>query len=230
MRAGPLTLVDLLQLRRFLETLEPFAEESFAKIRDLDAEAAGLRPAQITRRNVKTIRSILAKLRRQSTTLRQIQDLVGCRVVVHDIIDRNKWLTALASIFTVAQIADRRPSPQHGYRAVHFIIREGPLRFEVQLRTLLQDRWANVVEKLDDRLGTELKYGAGNRLILDELQELSTVNHKIRTYRREHPGDAATAAATSNQTRSFLEASRRRTSLEQHRARPWHHCLARHRR
>jgi len=96
-------------------------------------------------------------------------------VVVHDIIDRNKWLTALASIFTVAQIADRRPSPQHGYRAVHFIIREGPLRFEVQLRTLLQDRWANVVEKLDDRLGTELKYGAGNRLILDELQELSTV-------------------------------------------------------
>jgi hypothetical protein len=62
LRAGPLTLVDLLQLRRFLETLEPFAEESFAKIRDLDAEAAGLRPAQITRRNVKTIRSIPAKL------------------------------------------------------------------------------------------------------------------------------------------------------------------------
>jgi len=130
LRGGPLTLADLQQLRRFLETLEPFAEGTFAKIRDLDAEAAGLRSAQITRRNVKTIRSILAKLRRQSTTLRPIQDLVGCRVVVHDIVDHNEWLTALSSIFTVAQIVDRRPIPQHGYRAVHFIIRDGALRFE----------------------------------------------------------------------------------------------------
>jgi ppGpp synthetase/RelA/SpoT-type nucleotidyltranferase len=174
LRAGPLTLADLLQLRRFLETLEPFAEGTFAKIRDLDAEAAGLRSAQITRRNVKTIRSILAKLRRQSTTLRQIQDLVGCRLVVHDIVDQNEWLTALSSIFTVAQIVDRRPSPQHGYRAVHFIVRDGALRFEVQLRTVLQDRWANIVEKLDDRLGTQLKYGSGNKAILDGLQELAT--------------------------------------------------------
>jgi ppGpp synthetase/RelA/SpoT-type nucleotidyltranferase len=174
LRAEPLTLADLLQLRRFLETLEPFAERTFAKIRDLDAEAAGLRSAQITRRNVKTIRSTRAKLRRQSTTLRQIQDLVGCRVVVHDIVDQTEWLAALSSIFTVAQIVDRRPSPQHGYRAVHFIVRDGALRFEVQLRTVLQDRWANIVEKLDDRLGTQLKYGSGNKAILDGLQELAT--------------------------------------------------------
>jgi ppGpp synthetase/RelA/SpoT-type nucleotidyltranferase len=87
LRAGPLTLADLQQLRRFLETLEPFAETTFAQIRDIDAGAVGLRPAQIARRNVKTIRSVVAKLRRQTTKLVQIQDLVGCRLVVPDAID-----------------------------------------------------------------------------------------------------------------------------------------------
>lgn len=173
LRAGPLTLADLQQLRRFLDTLEPFAEGAFSKIRDLDIEAAGLQPAQITRRNVKTIRSIVAKLRRQTTKLVQVQDLVGCRIVVPDIVDQDEWVIGLATIFPTAQVVDRRTTPQHGYRAVHLILRDGIKRFEIQLRTFIQDRWANIVEKIADRLGIEVKYGGGNQEIRAWLTEIS---------------------------------------------------------
>ena len=129
LRAGPLTLDDLQQLRRFLETLETFAEETFSKIRD---RPEGLRSAQITRRNVKTIRSIVAKLRRQTTKLVQVQDLVGCRIVVPDVIDQDAWKRSLERLFPTAQVVDRRVAPQNGYRAVHLIVRDGIQRFEVQ--------------------------------------------------------------------------------------------------
>lgn len=173
LRAGPLTLPDLRQLGRFLETLEPFAEETYAKIREIDAATSGLRSAQIMRRSVKTTRSILAKLRRQTTTLVQVQDLVGCRIVVPDVIDQNAWLSALASLFPSARVVDRRKIPSNGYRAVHLIVREGIRRFEIQLRTVSQESWANVVEKTADRLGVEIKYGGGEAHIQRLLLSIS---------------------------------------------------------
>jgi ppGpp synthetase/RelA/SpoT-type nucleotidyltranferase len=148
LRVGPLSLSDLQQLRRYLDTLEPFAEETFARVRELSSKTAGLRAGQIARRNVKTVRSIVAKLRRQTTTLPQIQDLVGCRVVVPDIIDQSLWLERLKSAFPDSRIIDRRLEPRYGYRAVHIVVRDGNKRFEVQLRTLLQDRWLTSLKKL----------------------------------------------------------------------------------
>jgi ppGpp synthetase/RelA/SpoT-type nucleotidyltranferase len=171
LRAGPLTLADLRQLRRFLETLEPFAERTFSRIRNLGA--GGLRPAQITRRNVKTIRSIVAKLRRQTTKLVQVQDLIGCRIVVPDIIDQNQWINALERLFPGSALIDRRQAPRHGYRAIHLIVRDGIQRFEIQLRTVFQDEWANIVEKIDDRFGFALKYGRGDPAIARRLLHAS---------------------------------------------------------
>lgn len=176
LRRGPLALDDLRQLRAFLKTLEPFAEDIFAQVRDANADIANLRSARVVRRSSKTPRSILAKLRRQTTTLAQIQDLVGCRAVVPDIIDQDAWLTKLRSLFPTATIVDRRTkaSPS-GYRAVHVIVRNGIQRFEIQLRTALQDSWANIVERIADRLGLEIKYGGGNPLIQQVLGMLSEV-------------------------------------------------------
>jgi hypothetical protein len=91
-----------------------------------------------------------------------MQDLVGCRIVVGDIIDQNQWAYALNDLFPDAQVSDRRLDPHHGYRAVHIIVRNGIQRYEIQLRTMLQDGWANLVEKVDDRLGSALKYGVGD--------------------------------------------------------------------
>jgi putative GTP pyrophosphokinase len=181
LRDGLLTLIDLRQLRAFLQTLEPFAEETFSQIRDLETDAEGLQFAQTTRRNVKTTRSIIAKLRRQTTKLVQIQDLVGCRIVVPDIIDQNEWLDALTRLFPRAEVVDRRGRPQNGYRAVHVIVRDNGYRFEVQLRSVLQDRWANVVEKIADRHGIDIKYGGGNAAIQGWLREISLNIAKVES-------------------------------------------------
>jgi ppGpp synthetase/RelA/SpoT-type nucleotidyltranferase len=191
LRAGPLTLDDLRQLRAFLETLEPFAEETFARIRDLEREAAGLRLAQVTRRNIKTTRSIVAKLRRQTTKLVQIQDLVGCRIVVADPVDQNEWLTALGRVFPSAQTVDRRLNPQHGYRALHLIERVGNQRFEIQLRTRLQDQWANYVEKFDDRFRMGLKYGLGEVNVLNQLERASKSIANVEDFQRRFEVSAA---------------------------------------
>jgi ppGpp synthetase/RelA/SpoT-type nucleotidyltranferase len=176
LRAGPLTLADLQQLRRFVETLEPFAEETFTKIRTIDLNRLALSlPPAVIRRNVKTIKSVVAKLRRQSIGLRQMQDIVGCRIVVDDCIDQKRYLAELRALFPSAEIVDRTKLPQHGYRAIHIIVREGSKRFEIQLRTRLQDRWANIVEKIADSLGIEIKYGGGSESVQKALGELSDV-------------------------------------------------------
>jgi ppGpp synthetase/RelA/SpoT-type nucleotidyltranferase len=125
------------------------------------------------RRNVKAIRSIVAKLRRQTTKLVQIQDLIGCRIIIPVIADQDKWTIALSSIFPTAQIVDRRDAPTNGYRGVHLIVRGGLQRFEIQLRTALQERWATIVEKIADKLGLEIKYGAGASDVQSMLQEMS---------------------------------------------------------
>lgn len=53
---------------------------------------------------------------------------------------------------------------------------------EIQVRTLLQHRWAEYSEKLADRLGFELKYGSGPeeaRSILSDSSELIAENEKL---------------------------------------------------
>jgi putative GTP pyrophosphokinase len=181
---GPLTLEDLRQLRRYLETLEPFADRTFADILRVSKQFPELRPARITRRNVKTIRSVLAKLRRQTITLRQIQDLVGCRIVVPDIIDQENWNTALETVFPRAQIINRTTTPQHGYRAVHLIVRQGNERFEIQLRTMFQDEWANIVEKIDDKFGSRFKYGVGDSTIFRSLLRLGESIAQLEAFQK----------------------------------------------
>lgn len=55
-------------------------------------------------------------------------------------------------------IADPKPS---GYRALHLIVSRGGHPIEVQLRTTLQDAWANQVEDDGRQIGVGLKFGAG---------------------------------------------------------------------
>ena len=50
---------------------------------------------------------------------------------------------------------------QSGYRALHHIVRRSGRLVEVQLRTLLQDVWANQVEEDSRRLGVGYKFGGG---------------------------------------------------------------------
>jgi ppGpp synthetase/RelA/SpoT-type nucleotidyltranferase len=119
----------------------------------------------------KQFRSIVAKLERQRTRLSRIQDLLGFRVVVDRIGDQELLIDALPSGPDWTYI-DRRQTPSHGYRAVH-IVRHGSLgSVEVQIRTLLQHRWAELSEYFDRR-DPGVKYGHGDEEVRRMLELLS---------------------------------------------------------
>src|SRR5438552_3337035 len=54
-----------------------------------------------------------------------------------------------------------REQPSHGYRAVHVIPVVEGRPIEIQVRTYLQQRWAEVSEKYSDVVDPALKYGGG---------------------------------------------------------------------
>jgi len=58
------------------------------------------------------------------------------------------------------KVIDRRASPTYGYRAVHVIVFPDAVPVEIQVRTRLQHEWADMFEKLADRAGRGIRYGA----------------------------------------------------------------------
>jgi hypothetical protein len=60
------------------------------------------------------------------------------------------------------RVIDRRSlsGATFGYRALHLEVLWNGLRLEIQLRTTLQDVWAQIAEKLGDLWGRDHRYGA----------------------------------------------------------------------
>ena len=124
-----------------------------------------------TGRPAKTTSSIIQKLKRESIRLSQMQDIAGCRIIVANGAEQDRAVRSLLDLFVTAAIVDRRKTPSHGYRAVHVIARE-PLAVEIQVRTALQQGWAEFSEGLSAQ-DPELKYGGGNPTLRDQLQRTS---------------------------------------------------------
>src|SRR5258708_5129634 len=112
-----------------------------------------------TGRREKTPESIIAKLRRTSIELGRMQDIAGWRITVEDIPEQNRALDRLSNLFPTARIVDRRASPSYGYRTVHLIASVEKVTVEIQMRTIKQDLWASISEKVSDEFGVDLKYG-----------------------------------------------------------------------
>jgi len=113
---------------------------------------------------VKETPTLKEKLRKQSTMqLLSLDDVAGVRMVLHG--GRKAQDRAVAAILMefnselAKDLIDRRATPSHGYRAVHVIVRLGELKVEIQVRTQLQDLWAQVIETLGTKWGRELRYG-----------------------------------------------------------------------
>lgn len=126
-----------------------------------------------TGRQPKSSRSLIEKLRRESIRLSQVQDIAGCRVVVADIAEQERIVASLRVVFARASVTDRRADPSHGYRAVHVIARISGKLVEIQVRTLLQDLWAELSEKLSDVIDPNIKYGGGHNDIRCLLANIS---------------------------------------------------------
>ncbi|MGH2736230.1 MAG: hypothetical protein ACRDKZ_11670 [Actinomycetota bacterium] len=135
----------------------------------------GLRPTP----RLKTPTTIVEKLRRERTRLSTIQDIAGLRIVSDmTLAEQDELVERVIAEFPGARTQDRRLVPSYGYRAVHIIVEVSGLPVEIQIRTRLQDLWAQTMERLADRWGREIRYGAlpkddAQRDVVQRLIELS---------------------------------------------------------
>jgi ppGpp synthetase/RelA/SpoT-type nucleotidyltranferase len=151
---------------------EPVAEtdrEAFAAVASFYQEVLDTVTAQLAALGfeatprVKTTPTLVDKLRRQHTRLSQVQDLAGARFTVQDRAAQDWAVAAITSKYEslgcTYKVDDLRGDPSHGYRAVHVIVSVDRVPVEIQVRTELQDSWAQIVEDLGDRWGRGIRYG-----------------------------------------------------------------------
>ncbi|HEY2766884.1 MAG TPA: hypothetical protein VGI76_01430 [Solirubrobacteraceae bacterium] len=135
-------------------------EEARFAIKDA-IEREGIKLHSLVSR-VKTLESLEEKCQRKaySSPLDEAPDIVGLRLVVLFLSDLSRVSEIVASVFDVLSSEDKIEGDDDpstfGYMSKHFEVRipdthRGPryeglreIRFEIQVRTLLMDAWANV--------------------------------------------------------------------------------------
>lgn len=153
LRKGPHTENDLRLLDDYGRSFSDAYKYVVGIIRERDQSPTGRSP--------KSTVSIVEKLRRESIRLSQMQDIAGCRVVVVNVVQQEQFVASFLADFPGASVIDRRDRPSYGYRAVHIIAEISGKPVEIQVRSSLQDMWAEVSEKSSDVLDPTIKYGGG---------------------------------------------------------------------
>jgi ppGpp synthetase/RelA/SpoT-type nucleotidyltranferase len=129
---------------------------------DVQAQLAAIGYQAVTR--PKTTLTLVEKLRRETNMkLSRMQDVAGARIIVSDRpaqdSARDKICAHFETLGHTCGERDRRKNPSHGYRALHVIVQVGPVPVEIQIRTELENDWAQIFEKLGDRWGRGIRYG-----------------------------------------------------------------------
>ncbi|MFC3850060.1 hypothetical protein ACFORJ_07765 [Corynebacterium hansenii] len=141
-------------LESFVDSEPPPPFEAFPPLTKDSFELSG---------RVKTEDTTREKLRRNTTSLNGIQDIVGLRIDAPMRLSQQSRLadhiagTLQAKGASVAQ-RDLRDGSHCGYRAVHLHATFPAGRTEIQLRTTYQSTWANLYEVLGDVVGREIRY------------------------------------------------------------------------
>jgi len=132
----------------------------------LDAVCNSLTAMDLTPTSrVKTTSTLVEKLQRDhGMQLSRIQDVAGARVVLDgDRADQDVLVKQICDLFShfprQSDVIDRRASPRQGYRAVHVIVYPDGFPVEIQVRTNLQDIWAQIFERIADQWGRQIRYG-----------------------------------------------------------------------
>lgn len=162
LRAGPATDEELRLLDDSRLTFEP-AQRRIMEI----LNGTGLNPAG---RSMKSTRSIIEKLRRETIRLSQMQDIAGCRTVVSDMDAQRTVVEGLRGLLNRSKGGE---ISSFGYRAVHLITCAAGPNVEVQIRTVGQHAWADLSERLAMRFDPALKYGGGPKRFKEVLQSLA---------------------------------------------------------
>ena len=205
----PHTLELLEQYRSLLPVYEKMAEVIPEKLKDFFSEA-GIIVAAVEQR-VKAEDSLAGKLRLKGGKYRDIfdiTDLVGIRVITFYIDDVDKVASVLERLFDIdwENSIDKRKAHEidsFGYLSLHYICRVpessfcdplhpelNKIRFEVQMRTVLQHAWANMNHDTGYKSGVEipkvylrnLSRLAGMLELCDD--EFSRIRRELADYRR----------------------------------------------
>jgi len=101
-------------------------------------------------------------LREPAMKLSRMADIGGVRAVLPTQVAAYRVAVRLRRNWTITRFRDYVANPKaDGYRALHLINRNRGRLIEVQLRTPLQDSWANAVEAFARTIAPGLKFGAG---------------------------------------------------------------------
>ncbi|MBP5676626.1 MAG: hypothetical protein J6W94_06420 [Bacteroidales bacterium] len=224
----------LQQYRELLPVYTKMAEVIPERLRGF-FEEAGFLVAAIERR-VKTEESLAGKLQKKGGKYKDIfdiTDLVGIRVITFYIDDVDKVASVLERLFEIdwGNSIDKRKAHEtdsFGYLSLHYICRipesaysvpDHPelnkIRFEVQMRTLLQHAWANMNHDTGYKSGVEipkvylrnLSRIAGMLELCDD--EFSRIRRELSDYRRRvqklvASGNLSEVALDGESFRSYL--------------------------
>jgi len=200
----------LAQYKSFLPVYTQMAEIIPEKLKEYFAEA-GIIVAAVEHR-VKTEQSLTGKLQLKGGKYKDIfdiTDIVGLRVITFYIDDVDKVAAIVERLFDIdwENSIDKRKAhdiDSFGYLSLHYICRipeeayfdpEHPelnkIRFEVQMRTVLQHAWANMNHDTGYKSGVEipkvylrnLSRLAGMLELVDD--EFSRIRRELSDYRRK---------------------------------------------
>lgn len=128
---------------------------------------------------LKELPTIVRKLVREHprVQLSTMEDIAGARTVVASIDDARalaeRWRRA-ASDYPIRRDRDYIDNPAaSGYRAIHLVLQHKDRLVEVQIRTRIQNAWAELVEDVGHLLGVATKNGEGPADLLEGLCALS---------------------------------------------------------
>lgn len=142
---------------QLLQDLRSDHAEALEEVARRLAEEVGLEPTT----RLKTVGTIIDKLQRQPRLrLSQMQDVAGARVSLDVTLPaQDQIVETVRELFDHPRVVDRRKAPTHGYRAVHLVPSVQDRFVEIQVRTALQDLWAQLFERSADLVGRPIRYG-----------------------------------------------------------------------
>lgn len=151
----------------------PALSEVEAKIRNVAEREPLSGNFQISAR-IKQISSVRAKLVRQRTSLSDLEDIAGCRIILPSSSDVERIILQCARL-PITRARDYREHSNNGYRAVHFTVRsDDGHAVELQVRTRIEHAWAQLAERAAAMAGMEVKYGGGPKDVRELLDNFST--------------------------------------------------------
>jgi putative GTP pyrophosphokinase len=146
--------------RLYVDPLSQVTEDLQSHVIAAKATVSGR--VEVTAR-LKRLATVIGKVERMRGGVAQMEDIGGVRAVVPGLEEVAAVRDLLLGSWPLVRERDYIARPKDdGYRAIHVIVRSSGLPIEVQIRTLSQDLWANLVEDYDRESGSSVKFGGGS--------------------------------------------------------------------